>query len=104
MTGGSLQYAYTFETPADLATAVASGAGNETLASAFQTVCARATAIVALTYLKDEGEAARQNNAYMGMKTALEERDDAARESMTQPAIRPDTGVGEANYVQPYSL
>jgi hypothetical protein len=98
MDGGYLEASHTFQTPDLLTEALEREDENLTLKLQYQMICARAAAIVALTYLKDEAEAARQGAAYDRMFDALLHRDDAARESMAKPEIEPDVGVAPYNW------
>lgn len=98
MDGGKLEASHTFQTPDRIDEAVERGDDNLTLELQFQLVCARAAAVVAMTFLKDEAEAQRQEAAYARMYDALMDRDDAMRESMTKPEIEPDVGVAPYNW------
>jgi hypothetical protein len=98
MTGGHLEASHTFQTPDLIDEAIERGDTNLTLQLQFQLVCARAAAVVSLTYMKDADEAQRQEAAYTRMYDALMDRDDAMRESMTKPEIEPDVGVAPYNW------
>lgn len=98
MDGGKLEASHTFQTPDRIDEAVERGDDNLSLELQFQLICARASASVALTYLKDADEAQRQEAAYSRFYDALMDRDDAMRESMAKPAIEPDVGVAPYNW------
>lgn len=98
MTGGKLEASHTFQTPDVIDEAVERGDTNLTLQLQYQLICARASAVIALTYLKDADEAERQEAAYTRMYDALTDRDDAMRESMSKPEIEADVGVAPYNW------
>jgi hypothetical protein len=93
-----LEASHTFQTPDEIEEAVERGDTNVTIQLQYQLICARAAAIIALTYLKDADEAQRQEAAYSRMYDALLDRDDEMRESMTKPEIEPDVGVAPYNW------
>lgn len=93
-----LEASHTFQTPDMLEEAIERGDANLTIQLQFQLICARAAAMVALTYLKDQDEAQRQEAAYTRMYDALMDRDDEARESMYKPEIEADVGVAPYNW------
>lgn len=89
--GSSLELVYTARTPEDLAAAVAAGDTNRTLQKAQSAVIAGACAYVALTYLKNEAEADRQQKAFDKHLERLCDQEDEARGDLTGGLIQPDT-------------
>lgn len=96
-TGKKFELIYESRTPSDLDAAIAAGS-NTTLSLHQQAVIAKACAVLSLTFLKNEAEAARQQTAYDDMVNRLIDEEDAARGDDYGGSVQPDTSYRDAAF------
>lgn len=96
--GGQFELIATHRTPQDLTEAVAAGDTNATLDQQEQAIIANACHYVALSYLKNEAEAARQRAVYDRIESRLIDVEDEARSDLHGGGIIPDTAYRDAAF------
>ncbi|HEV2078703.1 MAG TPA: hypothetical protein VGR19_02235 [Allosphingosinicella sp.] len=96
--GSQFELIYASRTSRDLVVAVAAGDTNATLQREQATVIKGACAEVALSYLKNEVEAARQRRSFESKLELLSNEEDEARTDDYGGGIQPDTCYRDAAF------